>query len=538
MLRASKLLQKHEKKKAAMADALSELKTGTLSYGAVSRNHKIPKTTLYRHAQNDDLKSQGRQPVFSAEFEEELAQHVKSFDELLFGLDRRDVQKLAYQMAVRNKIPHRFSNVTKMAGKKWMTGFFSRPAGAQLALRQPECLSLNRFKCFSRESCDKFFDLLIQLVEEHGFTASSIYNMDESGFSTVQKKNVKVIAAKGKKRVSVLASGERGRNITVVCCTNAAGDWHVKPFIIFKGSRITQEHAIGLIEGRISIKMIFGSLLITVFLYSGGRINGSPSGWIDSELFVVWLNFFISTVHPTPERKVLLILDGHTSHTKNLKAINLARKHGVIMLQLPAHCTHRLQPLDVSFFKPLSDAYIAEIRRWMNNNKLRAVTNYQFAGIFSEAYKQVTTYANAANGFSASGIWPINKDIFLETDFAKKALRSPPRSVQLAVPLEELMPLPIVPDFQLKPESHAVVLTSPIYISGLEEKLRIKAEKEQKQKERLEIRDKKRKEVEERKIARAAELERKKVERESKKKEQEAVKAGKYIFFVQKSTHI
>jgi hypothetical protein len=54
--------------------------------------------------------------------------------------------------------------------------------------------------------------------------------------------------SKGKRRVSTFSSGERGVNTTVVCCVNAAGDWNVKPFIIFKGARITQDNAIGLIE--------------------------------------------------------------------------------------------------------------------------------------------------------------------------------------------------------------------------------------------------------------------------------------------------
>ena len=51
------------------------------------------------------------------------------------------------------------------------------------------------------------------------------------------------------------------------------------------------------------------------------------------------------------DNPVLLLLDGHATHVKNLAVIDLARQNGVIMC-FPPHCTHRLQPLDVSFMGP------------------------------------------------------------------------------------------------------------------------------------------------------------------------------------------
>ncbi|KAG5860653.1 hypothetical protein JTB14_016349 [Gonioctena quinquepunctata] len=49
-------------------------------------------------------------------------------------------------------------------------------------------------------------------------------------------------------------------------------------------------------------------------------------------------------------------MGGHTTDTKNLEAIKLARENGITMT-LPAHTTHRLQPCDVLFFKPLTSYY-------------------------------------------------------------------------------------------------------------------------------------------------------------------------------------
>jgi hypothetical protein len=125
----------------------------------------------------------------------------------------------------------------------------AKNSNGRLSIRKPEILSMNRFRSFTKKNCDSFFDILEKLVDTQSLDGSRIYYVDESGFSTVQKNAVKVVSAKGKRRVSTLASGERGVNTIVVCCVNATDDWHVKPFIIFKGSRITEDYAIGLIEG-------------------------------------------------------------------------------------------------------------------------------------------------------------------------------------------------------------------------------------------------------------------------------------------------
>jgi hypothetical protein len=43
-------------------------------------------------------------------------------------------------------------------------------------------------------------------------------------------------------------------------------------------------------------------------------------------------------------------LDGHNGHILSLVAVEIARKHGAVMLSLLFHSTHRMQPLDVTFF--------------------------------------------------------------------------------------------------------------------------------------------------------------------------------------------
>ncbi|KAJ4433283.1 hypothetical protein ANN_15542 [Periplaneta americana] len=145
---------------------------------------------------------------------------------------------------------------------------------------------------------------------------------------SVSRKPRKVHAFKSKK-----SSGQRVSTTTPVCCTSAACQY-VPPLIIYKRSSYG--------EGLENI-----APLGTIFAYN------HQSGYNNKDVFVRWLRHFIDTVRPSKEREVLL-LDVHSTLTRNLDALDIALENGVIMLALPGHTAHRLQSLDVSCFKHLS----------------------------------------------------------------------------------------------------------------------------------------------------------------------------------------
>ena len=66
-------------------------------------------------------------------------------------------------------------------------------------------------------------------------------------------------------------------------------------------------------------------------------------------LFTTWFKHFIRSSGASKINPVLLILDGHSTHTKNIELIDLSRENGVVLLCLPPHCSHIMQPLDVSY---------------------------------------------------------------------------------------------------------------------------------------------------------------------------------------------
>lgn len=120
-----------------------------------------------------------------------------------------DLRKLAYQIAVAKKIPHRFSSENQMAGLDWLRGF--RKRNPSISLRIPEATSAARARGFNKVQVDYFFKLLIDIMKLHNFEPHQICNVDESGFSTVPSQNPKIFATKGRKQVGIITSAERGK---------------------------------------------------------------------------------------------------------------------------------------------------------------------------------------------------------------------------------------------------------------------------------------------------------------------------------------
>lgn len=204
-----------------------------------------------------------------------------------------------------------------------------------------------------------------------------------------------VLTSRGKKQGGAATSAERWTTTTGVFWTSPTG--HLAPMLIFKRKRLNTNLGEGAPHETV--------------------LRCSDSGCMDSENFVAYMQHFINEVKPTREEPILLILDGHKSHTKNIEAIDLARNSGVIMLSLPPHTSDKMQPLDVSFFHPLKRYYNQAISTWFRNHAGRTLTAYQIDQVMNDAFMKAATMKNAVSGFAKCGIWPCNRKTFQETDF-------------------------------------------------------------------------------------------------------------------------
>lgn len=384
-----------------MNQAIEAVRSKKMGWLLASKTFSVPKSTLRRRVDDKNKILRGSKKgflggsvkVFVDEVEMELVNHVKSLESRFFGLTCSDLRKLSFQLAEKLKCKNNFNKEKRMAGWDWLHAFLKRHPS--ISLRQPEATSLARAQAFNKVTISKYFTALKIIMDKHKFEPDQIYNMDESGLSTVQSRTDKILATKGRKQVGTLTSAERGQHFTVVCSINALGNY-IPPAIIFPRKNMKQE----------------------LLDHAPPGCVGFPqeSGWMTGQVFLLWLNHFIKFAKPSAERKILLLLDGHSSH-KSLDVLEFAKKNNIILFCFPPHCTHRVQPLDVAFYGPLTTYYNQALRKWLHTHPGRTVTHFQVGHLFREAYTQAATVANAVHGFQKTGICPFNEDIFPDWQF-------------------------------------------------------------------------------------------------------------------------
>jgi len=71
----------------------------------------------------------------------------------------------------------------------------------------------------------------------------------------------------------------------------------------------------------------------------------------------------VSSFHQTYKADpVILVLDGHYSHTRNLDVITLARENHADIICLPPYSNHKMQPLDKAFMGPLKHSIAKKLK--------------------------------------------------------------------------------------------------------------------------------------------------------------------------------
>jgi hypothetical protein len=373
--------------------AIEACMSGEIGYLKAQTTFGVPRGTLHRfiklkksnpNLDFDDLLGikLGRKPVFSLQLEKELTSYCLEMERRFFGLTKSDVLRIAYQLAESYGVSAPFNKESKTAGRKWFNNFLRR--NPDISLRTPEATSIGTVKGFNRKSVSECFHILKTAFEKNHFPDNRVFNCDETGVTIVQGKQVKIVAKKGKKQIGALSSAERGSLVTVVTCMSAGGSY-VPPLIIFPRKRMKNELMDGAPPG-------------SIFAFH-------KSGWIQMDMFTTWFKHFINYVKPSAEDPVLLVLDGHFSHTRNLDVVLLARDSFVTIVCLPPHCS-----LDVSFMRLFKTYYNEEVRTWLANhrNPVRPITHYQISSLIGKAFAKAATLETAMNGFRKTGIYPLD----------------------------------------------------------------------------------------------------------------------------------
>ena len=107
----------------------------------------------------------------------------------------------------------------------------------------------------------------------------------------------------------------------------------------------------------------------------------------------------------------LLIVDGHESHI-SIEFQDLCKEKNIILLCMPPHSSHLLQPLDVACFSPLKRKY-GDVISGLARNRTNYISKETFLAAFKTAFEQSITRENIQAGFRGASLVPHNPQAVL-----------------------------------------------------------------------------------------------------------------------------
>ncbi len=108
----------------------------------------------------------------------------------------------------------------------------------------------------------------------------------------------------------------------------------------------------------------------------------------------------------------LLILDGHGSHVA-LEFDQYYPEHEIIVLCMPPHSSHLLQPLDIGCFQVLKQSYGRLVEQKMGLGVNR-IDKHEFLQFYQQALFEALYESNIKSGFAGTGLVPNNSNRMLD----------------------------------------------------------------------------------------------------------------------------
>ena len=371
--------------------------------------------------------------VFSLEQEKRIVEYTKKIAKMFYGLPVVEFLKLVYSyaIAVGSKVIPEAWEREQSAPRDWYYGFMKRHP--TLTLKTPEGMSIARITAFNKTNVELFFNVYTEAVEKYNFAPDRIFNLDESSLTTVMKP-VKVLCEKGKPVASQI-SRERGASMTFVGIVNAAGSF-IPPVFIIPRKRWNDAFMRGTIHG------------------SKGLLH--QNGWMNGDLFLETLQHIQRKTYCSPDNKILLIMDNAECHM-NIHAVEFANENGIVIVTLPPHTTAKLQPLDVSIFGPFKTHMRVLQKDFHLTHPNKLLTEHHLPELACKAWIKACTPANVLSGFAATGIWPIDRNIFPDDAFAGAEVTEQPPPPETDAEEQDL-----VLDLQaMPPSANSSVSASP-----------------------------------------------------------------------------
>jgi hypothetical protein len=252
--------------------------------------------------------------------------------------------------------------------------------------RTYEC---QRRLCETPVVIEAWFELVKNTINKHGILLQDMYNFDETGFQLGQISTSRVVTSfeRTGRPKQVKPSGTEWITVIQGACADGSA---IPPLLIFKGKTINYSW--------------LGEDFPQTWMFAV-----SPQGWTSDEIGLQWIQHFENhTRMKTIGSKRLLILDNYGSHTTP-EFTSFCIKNNIVLLWMPPHSSHILQPLDVACFGPLKQAFSKQTQHLIRNHIFH-INKSTFIDAFKAAYFESITPQNIQAGFRGSGLYPFNPE--------------------------------------------------------------------------------------------------------------------------------
>ena len=311
-----------------------------------------------------------------------------------------------------------------VVGKYWGERFMQRHELHSIISRQLDCQrAWNNNPVIIRD----WFKFFQRVRDKYSIKHSKfMHNFNKKGVMLGQAASAQVI-------VDGKTSRERSKNRTVIqpgtrelvsiIETIGANSSYLPPFIIWKGQQ-HQETQYQITEQDERLRR---------YTYAT-----STKGWTDSSLGLHYIEHYdIHTRHLVENTRGdiqsyrMLIMDNHSSHV-TWQFIEYALSHKIVLVALPPHSTHKLQPLDVGCFGPLQYHYGVEVDNFCRYGHAGVNKEY-FMKLYPVARATAFTRKTICSAQKATGLLPYNPTAILKTLPRTEASASPKTTRSIAI---------------------------------------------------------------------------------------------------------
>ncbi|XP_060557384.1 uncharacterized protein LOC132717830 [Ruditapes philippinarum] len=365
-----------------MKMAISAVKQNKMKIRKAAAEYCVPKSTLsdrIRGRYETSVKGPSRQ--ITPEEEAGLVNYLLHMANQGFPLNRQ-MTRAYIQTIVKRSGRTTLFNLDKGPSNQWLKKFIQRHP--ELSERKPENSDKARCSMSNRKVMADFFVLLDDILGKYGVKdkPSQIFNCDETGFSGRETARSKVIGPKKghvfRRRVTTTD------HITAHLCVCADGRF-LPTMVIYQGSLPHRKYTDGIPD-------------------CWGYAT-SENGYMDTQLFQRWFaDFFIPNCGR--ERPVVLLMDNCDAHISG-EVVKTAIANDVVLVGLPGHTTHILQPLDVKVIGPLKSRFSEMTARLGLGGAGVSIGKAKFPIVLKHAIDSATP-ASVQEAFAITGICPYN----------------------------------------------------------------------------------------------------------------------------------